>query len=112
MRILIVEDEMTIAMMLEDMIAELGHDVFDVASRLNQAVDLATHGTFDLAILDINLDGHTSAPVAKALAGRNIPFFFATGYGRAGLDPRFAEAYVLSKPFVITQLAEAIAAAR
>lgn len=110
MRILIVEDEMTIAMMLEDMIAELGHEVAGVASRLDRAVALASTAAFDLAILDVNLDGRPSMDVAAALTERDIPFFFATGYGRGGVDARFAAARVIGKPFVIEDIAHAIAA--
>jgi DNA-binding response OmpR family regulator len=109
-RILIVEDEMTIAMMIEDMILELGHEPYAIASRLGTALGIAESGEFDLAILDVNLDGHVSTPVARALAARRIPFFFATGYGAAGVDPDFADALVVNKPFVIGDIAVAIEA--
>lgn len=110
-RILIVEDEMTIAMMIEDMIIELGHEPYAIASRLGAALAVAESGEFDLAILDVNLDGHGSAPVARVLALRGIPFFFATGYGAAGVDTEFAGAPVVSKPFVIGDLQQAISTA-
>ena len=108
LRILIVEDEMTIAMMIEDMIMELGHEPYAIASRIGMAVELAATGEFDLAILDVNLDGSVSTPVAQTLEGRGIPFFFATGYGRAGIDPAFSERLVIGKPFVMSDLANAI----
>jgi CheY-like chemotaxis protein len=108
LRILIVEDEATIAMLIEDMIMELGHEPYAIASRLGMAMEMAASGDFDLAILDVNLDGSTSTPVAHALQGRGIPFFFATGYGRAGIDPAFADSLVVGKPFIISDLAKAI----
>lgn len=108
LRILIVEDEATIAMLIEDMIVELGHEPYAIASRLGMALELAAGGQFDLAILDVNLDGLTSTPVARVLQERGIPFFFATGYGRAGIDPAFGDSLVVGKPFIITDLARAI----
>lgn len=111
-RILIVEDEMTIAMMLEDMLETLGHHAVAVAARLPQAMELAEACEVDLAILDVNLDGQTSFPVAEKLRERRIPFVFATGYGSAGIDPGFADVRVLKKPFLIGDLKDAVAAAR
>lgn len=108
LRVLVIEDEMTIAMMIEDMLAELGHDVVGAASRLKQAIAVAAEGDFDLAILDVNLDGRPSFPVAEILRGRGVPFLFATGYGAAGVDPAFAEAVVLRKPFLQGDLDQAI----
>lgn len=109
LRILIVEDEMTIAMLLEDMIEALGHTVAGLASRLGKALELAAAGDFDLAILDVNLDGRSSSPVAQLLREQGAPFFFATGYGRSGVDPAFADILVLNKPFLIESLGAAIA---
>jgi CheY-like chemotaxis protein len=108
LRILIVEDEATIAMLIEDMIIELGHEPYAIASRVGTALQLATTGQFDLAILDVNLDGSTSSPVAHALNERGIPFLFATGYGRAGIDPAFGDRLVVGKPFIVSDLARAI----
>lgn len=99
------EDEMTIAMLLEDMIDGLGHTVAGLASRLGKALELAAADGFDLAILDVNLDGRSSSPVAQRLRDRSVPFFFATGYGRSGVAPAFADVLVLNKPFLIEELA-------
>lgn len=87
LRILVVEDEMTIALMIEDMLTDLGHDVVELAMRLPRALAAARNETFDFAILDVNLDGHRSSPVAEVLIERGIPFVFATGYGSDGIDP-------------------------
>jgi CheY-like chemotaxis protein len=104
LRILVVEDEMTIALLIEDMLSELGHDVVDLAMRLPQAVELARKTEFDLAILDVNLDGRKSFPVADILLERGIPFAFATGYGAAGIEPAYAGRPVLTKPFLLDDL--------
>jgi CheY-like chemotaxis protein len=108
MRVLVVEDEMTIAMMVEDMLIDLGHEVVDLAMRLPRALELAEVADFDFAVLDLNLDGHKSFPVAEILAKRRIPFVFATGYGRSGVEPPFLDYPVLTKPFTIDELAGAI----
>jgi CheY-like chemotaxis protein len=108
LRILVVEDEMTIAMMLEDMLEELGHDVTAVASRLPQAQSLAETGEIDLAILDVNLGGEASFPAARLLQSRGVPFLFATGYGSAGIEAEFIDVEVLKKPYLIEHLRDAI----
>lgn len=104
LRILVVEDEMTIAFMIEDMLVDLGHDVVDIAMRLPEALKAAGDLDVDLAILDVNLDGHRSFPVAEVLTGRGIPFAFATGYGAAGIEAPFGSRPILTKPFLRADL--------
>ena len=105
LRILVVEDEMTIALSIEDMLVELGHQVIDLAMRLPQALELARAADFDLAILDVNLDGRMSFPIAEALDDRGLPYIFVTGYGSAGVDPAYRkDAIVIQKPFDLTDL--------
>ncbi len=99
LRVLIVEDEMLVAMNIEDMLLDLGHEVAGLASRLEPALSLAREGQFDLAMLDVNLAGETSFPVAAILAGRGIPFLFATGYGVKGIAEDYRAYPVLQKPF-------------
>ncbi len=99
LRILIVEDEMLVAMNIEDMLLDLGHEVAGLASRLEPALSLASEGEFDLAMLDVNLAGQTSFPIAAVLASRGIPFFFATGYGVKGIAEEYRSYPVLQKPF-------------
>jgi PAS domain S-box-containing protein len=89
LRVLVVEDEMTIALLLEDMLIDLGHDVRGPAMRLPQALDLAERLELDFAILDINLDGQSSFLVADVLPARGVPFIFASGYGAQGLEPPY-----------------------
>lgn len=112
LRILLVEDEMTIALMIEDMLTELGHEVVELAMRLPQALEAARHIDADLAILDVNLDGHRSFPVADILVERAIPFAFATGYGAAGLDEAYHGKPVLAKPFLFEDLRKVLAQIR
>lgn len=104
-RILVVEDEMLVAMLIEDAITDLGHQIVGPAMRLETALDAASHETFDFAILDINLAGKQSFPVADKLTARGTPFMFASGYGSAGLIDPYRDATVLQKPFSPEQLA-------
>jgi CheY-like chemotaxis protein len=83
-RILVVEDELMIRMLLEDMLGELGYTVTAEAGRLEEALQAAKTADFDIAILDVNLDGEPVSPVADALVARGTPFVFATGYGERG----------------------------
>jgi CheY-like chemotaxis protein len=104
LRVLVVEDEGMVAMLVEDMLIDLGHTVEAMASRIRDAIDLARNGMFDWAILDVNLDGRPSYPVADILKERGVPFAFATGYGAKGLDIKYGYAPVLAKPFVMADL--------
>lgn len=99
LRILLVEDEMLVAMLLEDMLTESGHTVIGPVAKLDQAVEAARNESIDLAILDVNLQGHEVFPVAEALAARQIPFVFSTGYGAGGLPEAWRQRPTLQKPF-------------
>jgi len=107
-RILIVEDEMLVAMHLEDVLVEMGHRVVALASRLDKAIALANEGDIDLAFLDVNVAGEPSFPVADILRGRGIPFIFATGYGEQGLTDGYRLEVTLRKPFEPQALEQAI----
>ncbi len=98
-RILVVEDELMIRMLLEDMLGELGYTVTAEAARLDEALEAAKTADFDLAILDVNLDGQPVLPVADALVARGMPFVFATGYGERGLPESYRDRPMLKKPF-------------
>jgi CheY-like chemotaxis protein len=108
LRVLVVEDETLVAMLVEDILNDLGHEVGAIASRMPDALEIARGGEFDLAIIDINLDGQPSYPVADILAERGVPFIFATGYGSKGLDPKYSNTPVLTKPFVDAELETAL----
>ncbi len=109
LRVLIVEDEMLVAMNIEDMLLDLGHEVAGLAGRLAPALALANEAEFDLAMLDVNLAGQQSFPVADVLIGRGIPFLFATGYGIKGIPEAYRDRPVLQKPFRAQDLGEALA---
>jgi CheY-like chemotaxis protein len=108
LRILLIEDEAMIRMMVVDMLQELGHVIAGEAGSLDLARERAQSADFDLAILDVNLNGKVISPVAEVIAARGIPFIFATGYGSAGLPEPFHDRPTLPKPFVIEALAAAI----
>jgi CheY-like chemotaxis protein len=109
LRVLVVEDEMLVAMNIEDMLLELGHEVAGLASRLGPALALARESRFDAAMLDVNLAGELSFPLADLLIERGIPFLFATGYGRQGIDERYRRHPMLQKPFRTAELGAALA---
>jgi CheY-like chemotaxis protein len=110
LRVLLIEDEGLVVALLEDMLADLGHEVTAVASRMPDALARAHGVDFDVAIIDVNLDGEPSYPIAEILRGRGIPFLFATGYGASGLRRDFADATTLAKPFLREDLRRALAA--
>jgi CheY-like chemotaxis protein len=98
-RVLVVEDEAMIRMLLEDMLGELGFIVAAQAARVEEALEAAKTVAFDVAILDVNLNGQTIVPVAEALDARGMPFVFATGYGELNLPEAFRDRPTLKKPF-------------
>jgi CheY-like chemotaxis protein len=104
LKLLLIEDEAMVAFFMEDMLMDMGHEVGAIASRMPEALEIARTGAFDLAILDVNLDGKPSYPIAEVLRERSIPFAFATGYGIKGIDPRFADVPVLTKPFLESEM--------
>lgn len=107
-RVLIVEDESVVAMMVEDVVADLGYEVAATAGRLEPALELARELDIEFAIIDVNLNGKLTYPVAEALRARDIPFIFATGYGAAGLTDEWRDRPVLQKPFTAKAVGEAI----
>ncbi len=107
-RVLLIEDEMMIRMLLQDMLADLGHTLAAEAGRLDEAVALAKEGDFDLAILDVNLNGQPILPVVDILVERGVPFVFATGYGQRGVPEPYRQTPTLQKPFQVDALAQAI----
>ena len=107
-RILVVEDELMIRMLLEDMLGELGYTVTAEAARLDEALEAAKSADFDVAILDVNLNGQPISPVADALVARGTPFVFATGYGASGIPQKFRGKPFLQKPFAIHNLSQVL----
>ena len=103
-----VEDEAIIALAIEDMLAELGCETVGPALTLSEAARLATHEPIDAALLDINLAGQSSEPVARTLRGRQIPFCFSTGYESADVPAGFEAIPVLRKPYTSDSLGAAL----
>ena len=108
-RVLIVEDEPIIAMTAEDMVEDMGCVVAGSAASVAEATALAAEGGFDVAMLDINLNGETSLPVAAMLHAAGARFVFTTGYGSAGPGDEFAGVEVVKKPYSAADLAAALA---
>jgi CheY-like chemotaxis protein len=104
-RILVVEDEMLILMMIESMLTDLGCDSVTAAATVDKALALIETQVFDAAMLDVNLKGDNSRPVADALAARGIPFFFSTGNGGHHTMDGYEDRAVLRKPFIFEDLA-------
>lgn len=109
MTVLLVEDEPIVAMHAEDMLLELGSGTVEVCYRVDPAIAAIAGNRFDAAVLDINLNGERSFPVAAILAERSIPFIFATGF--ADRETPFPGAPVISKPYRAQELAVALSQA-
>jgi Response regulator containing CheY-like receiver, AAA-type ATPase, and DNA-binding domains len=109
-RVLVVEDESLIAMLIEDLIADVGFQVQHMTATVDAALSALAQGDIDLALLDVNLAGTPSFPVAEKLIERGIPFVFTTGYGQAGVPGQFSSVPVLQKPFRRAELEAALVA--
>ena len=109
--VFLVEDEVMIRMMVADMLEELGYSVAAEAGEINEAIRLAQSTEFDLAILDVNVNGKVISPVAELIKARNRPFIFATGYGSSGLPEEYRDRPALQKPFQLETLARMIESA-
>ena len=109
MRVLVIEDELMIRMLLQDMLDDLGHTLAGEAGHIDEAMTLARQADFDIAILDVNLNGQPITPVVEALIERGLPFVFATGYGDDKITPEDYGAPVIRKPYDVTQVAAALA---
>lgn len=99
LHLLVVEDEPLIMMMIEDMLADLGCSLISSATTVAQAVALNDAHRFDAALLDLNLYGVTSYPVARALDARGVPFAFSSGNSVWDLDEMYREREFLRKPY-------------
>ena len=98
-KVLVVEDESLVAMLVEDLLLDLGFEVVGPAANAAQAIALALSRNLDFALLDVNLgEGQDSFGVADMLRVRRVPFAFVTGYGAGGVRPDLRDAPVISKP--------------
>jgi CheY-like chemotaxis protein len=107
-RVLLVEDESLVAMLVEDCLVELGVARVEVVANLDAALLQVAEGAFDVAIVDVNLGGVLTYPLADALRARDIPFVFATGYGTDGLRVGYENEVTLQKPFTMQDLTRAL----
>jgi CheY-like chemotaxis protein len=107
-RILVVEDEMLVAMAVEGLLEDLGCEIAATCGHLDEALRAAAGEPLDFAILDVNLEGKRSYAVADALRARGVPFVFATGYGREAMDAAYAGQPTLAKPFMPADLERAL----
>jgi CheY-like chemotaxis protein len=105
---LVVEDELFVAMLVEDMLGDLGCAIAAIATSALEAESVARTAIIDFALLDVNLDGETSFAAADVLRDRNIPFAFVTGYGEQGVRGDLRNAPILSKPIDPRHLARVI----
>ncbi|MEO6946909.1 MAG: response regulator [Nitrobacter sp.] len=103
--VFLVEDEAMIRMMVADMLEELGYSIVAETGEIEQALKLARTANFDIAILDVNVNGKLISPVAEVIEARNRPFIFATGYGAQGLPPEYRDRPALQKPIQMENLA-------
>lgn len=111
LKVLVVEDEAAVAMLIEDMMEDLGCKVVASIASLSKACEAAATIDAEFAILDMNIAGEMIFPVAYILRERQIPFLFSTGYGAAGLPADFVECPLLPKPFSQAALKEKLALA-
>jgi DNA-binding response OmpR family regulator len=103
-RVLLVEDEAMVAMLLEDVLEELGCEVVGPVGRIDAAKTAIEAERFDCALLDINLRGQEVYPLIELLDRRSVPFGFVTGYGASGVVKEFKQRPVLQKPFTTREL--------
>jgi DNA-binding NtrC family response regulator len=107
-RVLVVEDEVMVSWALEDMLAELGCEVVGPAAWVDQALAIVDAETIDLAVLDVNLNGKKSFPVADALIARGVPFVFSTGYNIDGIPDTYKAYPMMQKPYAAATLSVAL----
>lgn len=104
LRVLVVEDETLVAMLIEEYLADLGCVVALSARRVSRALEGLKDLEVDAAVLDVNVAGESVSPVAEVLAQRNVPFIFASGYGAKGVEASWEGRPVIQKPFAEREL--------
>jgi DNA-binding response OmpR family regulator len=103
-RVLVVEDDVQVSMLLRTWLTELGHEVIGPVHKLEDALDLAALGDLDAVFLDFSLGGKNAEAVVDLLRSRRVPFALVTGYGTDGLPPTYKGMLVLAKPFDFTSV--------
>ena len=107
-RVLVVDDEVLVAMLITDMLEDLGHQVVGPAHDLEEGLSLAKTEALDCAILDISLNGRSSMPIAELLRERGVPFMFASGYPPDPNETGYRGVPLLQKPFNLKQVEDAL----
>jgi CheY-like chemotaxis protein len=107
-KVLVVEDEYFVAILIEEILESAGCIVTGPIPRLPAALDAVDHEDYDVAVLDVNLAGERINPVADALSERHVPFLFVTGYGANALPSEYAERPHICKPFRMAELLGAL----
>jgi PAS domain S-box-containing protein len=97
-RVMLVEDEALVGMMMRDLVTEIGYFVAGPFCTLNEAMSAASANRFDVALIDVNLGGEYAYPLAEQLTEQGVPVIFLTGYDQGGIDPQFSQIPVLQKP--------------
>lgn len=111
-RVLIVEDESLVAMLLETILEDMGCTPVGPASSVDEGLAMATDAPdLDAALLDVNVAGRQVFPVAAALKARGVPFVFSTGYGEGGLPEEWRGQATVQKPFTEAAIRQALMAA-
>jgi CheY-like chemotaxis protein len=108
-RVLLVEDEPIVAWLLKDMLVDLGCSVIGPAADVNQALAMIDAESIDVAVLDVNLRGQMSYPIADVLVARGVPFVFSTGYDKDRLLDGYRTFPALQKPFHRSDLGDTLA---
>ncbi len=110
-RVLVVEDELLVAMMIEQVLRLAGCVIIGPVNDLPKALQAAREQAIDVALLDVNLAGARVFPVAAVLAERSVPYVFMTGYGRGMLPAEYANRPTIGKPFKLQELTDNLSAA-
>lgn len=112
LRVLVIEDEELISLLLGDMLEQMGCVVIGPAATIEEAWPLVRAGGFDVAVIDVHLAGVPAFPLGEALMDMGVPVIVATGSGADGLPPRFQDATLLPKPYSFPALEAALGRAR
>jgi DNA-binding response OmpR family regulator len=108
-RILIVEDEVLLSLMLTDWLEELSYSPIGPAHSVSSALELIDEQELDAAILDLSVAGDDTSTVARALRSKGIPFAFSTGHGASLVPVEFSDAPVLPKPYNLAKMGRTLA---
>ena len=110
LRVLVVEDETLVAMLIDEYLADFGCDIVFSGRRIGKTLHALKNLEVDAAVLDVNVAGESVSPVAEILEQQKVPFIFASGYGVKGVDERWSSRPVLQKPFSAKELHTALVA--